>query len=327
MSETAKVRPPLSAAGPKRQTRVSASRFFLIFITALVSASLTGTATFIVTRYQLASARTNAVEQQRLLEKSQMHNARVASLEKLTRLLSDFRTSSFTYFFAELAHPGDETRKTLEEKHAAYHKLDSELNSALAVAPFVFGNEVLKWIDLLDAYFSKYEWEGKIQNAVFKRSVETIDWEVDSLTDRISRAILLEEYDHLTRQLGAAMALEIAGEMEDGAARRDYWARAAADPKAMMEGECSVDRATARVGEVVTFTASGYKGTGYYSYDWNGDDGLRSNEIDVKVTYGTPGTKIANVAMHPVRLGDKPERLFQNRVFCQCKVTIVGDDE
>jgi hypothetical protein len=58
---------------------------------------------------------------------------------------------------------------------------------------------------------------------------------------------------------------------------------------------CLTNVASAKVGEVVTFTCQGAGGNGYYSFAWTGTDGLNSNYQTVSIKYNSPGEKIGEV--------------------------------
>lgn len=60
-------------------------------------------------------------------------------------------------------------------------------------------------------------------------------------------------------------------------------------------GYCEVDMSKAKIGEIVTYTAVGQGGNGYFTYEWSGTDGLESYNRVVKARYWDPGTKTATV--------------------------------
>ncbi len=62
-------------------------------------------------------------------------------------------------------------------------------------------------------------------------------------------------------------------------------------------GSCSVSESTAHIGDTVTFTGSASGGNGYYTYSWNGTDGLSGLTRQVSQSYSTSGTKYATVTI------------------------------
>lgn len=62
-----------------------------------------------------------------------------------------------------------------------------------------------------------------------------------------------------------------------------------------VDGQCEVAPETAKVGEVIVFSALGAGGSGLYVFSWLGDEGLTSQNRTVKVRYHTPGQKSATV--------------------------------
>jgi hypothetical protein len=64
-----------------------------------------------------------------------------------------------------------------------------------------------------------------------------------------------------------------------------------------LDAVCSAYPQTAYVGNQITWTAAGSGGNGYFTYSWNGTDGLTGNGNSVSKTYYSSGLKVANVTV------------------------------
>lgn len=62
-----------------------------------------------------------------------------------------------------------------------------------------------------------------------------------------------------------------------------------------LSGSCNVDPTYARTGTTVTWRANAYGGTGSYSYDWDGTDGLNGSGSTLYRSYSNSGIKNASV--------------------------------
>jgi uncharacterized repeat protein (TIGR01451 family) len=62
-------------------------------------------------------------------------------------------------------------------------------------------------------------------------------------------------------------------------------------------GSCSVDDDDVQVGDTVTWRASASGGSGNYTYDWSGDNGLNSSNRTVSKSYSSSGVKDATVVI------------------------------
>ena len=64
-----------------------------------------------------------------------------------------------------------------------------------------------------------------------------------------------------------------------------------------MSVSCSASPDPAKIGELVTWTASVSGGTPPYTYSWSGSESLSGDTASVTKTYSTLGTKTATVTV------------------------------
>jgi hypothetical protein len=64
-----------------------------------------------------------------------------------------------------------------------------------------------------------------------------------------------------------------------------------------LSGSCSAGVSNTTVGGTVSWTANASGGNGFYTYYWNGDDGVSSNGQYVSKTYYSPGVKNINLTI------------------------------
>jgi hypothetical protein len=69
------------------------------------------------------------------------------------------------------------------------------------------------------------------------------------------------------------------------------------DDEEDLDVSCSVSDSRVKVGEDVTFSARADGGNRPYDYEWDGDDGLNSNDRTVRISYDSPGRKRAEVTV------------------------------
>lgn len=65
-----------------------------------------------------------------------------------------------------------------------------------------------------------------------------------------------------------------------------------------LEGSCSANISNTNVGTIVNWSASASNGNGFYTYSWDGTDGLSSISQYVSKIYSTPGVKTATVTIY-----------------------------
>lgn len=65
-----------------------------------------------------------------------------------------------------------------------------------------------------------------------------------------------------------------------------------------LEVTLAASSTVSKADEVVTFSVYADGGNDYYTVEWSGDDGLHSYDLDVNMTYGTPGLKAVRVQVN-----------------------------
>ncbi len=126
---------------------------------------------------------------------------------------------------------------------------------------------------------------GVVKTTLRKEGTEVLSQNSDSLT-----------YNWITTNQTAKIYI-FSATPKDKAGNEGFSCTGLFTLKSPLSVTCSPSKTTARTGESITWTAAPLGGTGSYTYNWTGTDGLSGNRQTASKSYSTSGSKYATISV------------------------------
>lgn len=254
-------------------------------ILGLVIAALS----LLVSYFSFSSARTSH-DEDRLI---QLRDKQSAQMNRVVRLLSEYHSLGFLYFFEEVASKRPDYHGDRDTRHAEYHRIAAEMESELLTLPFFWGDCVRNRSEGLQTYLMNYQWESIIQSPDI---TEKLQGDSD-ITSGISRELFVEQYEYFFSRLRQAMAAELGAKLKGGTRSSNIeHSTICQDVRVPVEIEASTDRI--RMNEPVTFSPKVAKSDSYTTYHWLSGESRESYKRELIVSFSTSGKKTVNLGVY-----------------------------